>query len=388
MSTEEPILENEEIIDEEDTSSDRVVITHPFSPSEIELTSPSLNLGDLIDMLTHGEINLDTDFQREGNLWNIQKQSRLIESVLLGLRLPAFYFEKVDKQKWDIIDGLQRCWTIKNFCVDKEFALTGLEFLKEFEGKKFDELDYIFKREIKRSQITVNLLTIGVQKRAKYILFQRLNTGGVELTPQEVRNAVYQGIAIDTLKKMSKSDQFIEATGGRIPTQRKQNDDFISRFMSFYLTDFNKYNPDLDSFININMDKLIELPEKERQQLIDDFNKAMTIATMVFGVDAFRKRNKMDDVRKPINKAYFEVISVNFSKLTDQETTNLINNKELFKENLLVIMNSKKYWDSLSSGTGKVDSVKTRFSWFRDVMYKSINGNKIKVSDDNKIEDC
>jgi len=379
--------ENEElIIDLEDTSSGNVTITHPFSPSEIELISPSMNLGDLIDMLAHSEINLDTDFQREGNLWEEQKQSRLIESVLLGLRLPAFYFEKVEKKKWDIIDGLQRCWAIKNFCVDESFALVGLEFLKEFENKFFNELDYDFQREIRRSQITVNLLTIGVQKRAKYILFQRLNTGGVELTPQEVRNAVFQGVAIDTVKKMAKSDAFKIATGGRIPTKRKQDDDFVSRFIAFYLTDFNQYYPDLDTFINDNMEILSNIEPIGRDKMVADFYKAMNLANAIFGNDAFRKRNEREDSRKPINKAYFEVIAVNFSKLNNDEMELLTFNQVLFKDNLITLMKNKRYWNSLSAGTGKKDSVIIRFSWFQEIIKKSINEQTIRITDDYKIE--
>lgn len=382
------INEDENSIDIEDTSSGNILITHPFSPNEIELISPSMNLGDLIDMLAHYEINLDTDFQREGNLWEKQKQSRLIESVLLGLRLPAFYFEKVEKKKWDIIDGLQRCWAIKNFCVDQTFSLTGMEFLKEFEDKYFNQLDYDFQREIRRSQITVNLLTIGVQKRAKYILFQRLNTGGVELTPQEVRNAVFQGVAIETVKKMAKSNAFQKVTLNSIPSKRKQDEDFVSRFIAFYLTDFSQYSPDLDTFINDNMEKLATVEQDDRNRLMNDFNNAMNLAIMIFGNDAFRKRNDINASRKPINKAYFEVIAVNFSKLTNNEMESLTFNQFVFKENLITLMKNSRYWNSLSAGTGQKDSVTIRFSWFKEVMEKSINGNKIRITNDYKIESC
>ena len=118
MSVEEKEYERqlEKEVDEEDISSDsRELITTPFKPSDIRLTTPPMNLGDLIDMIREGWVNFGTDYQRAGNLWNDEKQSRLIESVLLGLRLPAFYFEEVSKRQWNIIDGLQRCCAIKNF---------------------------------------------------------------------------------------------------------------------------------------------------------------------------------------------------------------------------------------------------------------------------------
>lgn len=370
---------NEVLIEDEDTSSDKGVITHPFLPSEIELISPPMNLGDLIDKLAHGEINLDTDFQREGNLWEPQKQSRLIESVLLGLRLPAFYFEKVEKKRWDVIDGLQRCWAIKNFCVDKSLSLVGLEFLKEFDGKKFDSLDYDFQRDIKMSPITVNLLTIGLQKRAKYILFQRLNTGGIELTPQEIRNAVFQGPAIETVKKMAKMPSFIKATQGKIPTKRKQHEDFVSRFIAFYITDYRKYYPDLDTFINDNMDILSRKDADFHVKMAEDFVKSMDLSYAIFKKDAFRKRISINAPRNPINKAYFEVIAVTFAKLTESEKKNLIMRQDLFKANLINLMNNQRYFASLSSGTGKRESVLLRFSLFKKVMNDSINGEKFEI---------
>lgn len=117
-------------IDPEDTSSGPERITHPFNPNDIEIETPPYTVGYLIDHLEHEEINMNTEFQRENNLWTAEKQSKLIESILLGLPLPAFYFD-TSNEKWDIIDGLQRCCSIENFCVKKQLKLTGLEFLAE-----------------------------------------------------------------------------------------------------------------------------------------------------------------------------------------------------------------------------------------------------------------
>ena len=112
-------------IDKEDTSSNEI-ITQPFSPNDIELVNPPMNLGDLIDRIDYGWIDFNTEYQRQENLWSLGKQSRLIESALLGLRLPAFYFEEVSKKCWKIIDGLQRCCAIRNYSVEQNFRLCEL----------------------------------------------------------------------------------------------------------------------------------------------------------------------------------------------------------------------------------------------------------------------
>jgi hypothetical protein len=378
----------EEIIDIEDTSSGSDTIIRPFNPNEIEIETPPYTVGYLIDRLSFEEINLNTEFQRENNLWSPVMQSRLIESILLGLPLPAFYFDTSNK-KWDIIDGLQRCCSIDNFCVKKSFKLTGLEFLgyrdnKPFlEGKSFDELDRTLQRSIITRPITVNLVK-KADKKVRFILFKRLNTGGLELTPSEIRNAVFQGIPANAIKKMAKCDSFISATEGRIPSKRMQDRDFVSRFVAFYLIGFQKYEPGLDDFINSSMELL---DKTDINQLENDFNRALNLARDIFGNDAFRKRMDKNDARKPINKAYFEVITVLFSKLNNNEINSLIKNREIFKTNLITLMKTFRYSNSLSGGTGTKDSVNIRFSWFKIVLEKSILGKYIKIGDDNKIDD-
>ena len=378
----------EELIEPEDTSSGADSITHPFNPNEIEIETPPFTIGYLIDRLEHNEINMNTEFQREGNLWSPITQSRLIESVLLGLPLPAFYFDTSNPQ-WDIIDGLQRCCSIENFCVKKELKLTGLEFLGELnnmpylEGKGFDELDRKLQRSIITRPITVNFIK-KAHKDVRYILFKRLNTGGLKLEDPEIRNAVYQGIPADTIKEMAMLDEFKLATGGVIPTKRMEDRDFVSRFIAFYLKDFSEYQPGLDSFINSTM----ELVEKtDRDKLYSDFISSLKLAVTVFGNEAFRKRTDIKHKRRPLNKAYFEVVTATFAKLNSMEQSMLLANSNLLKENLITLMNVPRYSNSLSGGTGTKDSVNIRFSWFRQVLSKSMNGQKIKISNDNKIED-
>jgi hypothetical protein len=389
MSTEENYITQNEDIDVEDTSSGLdETITHPFNPNDIEIETPPFTVGYLIDRMEHGEINMNTDFQRDGNLWTEEQQSRLIESILLGLPLPAFYFDTANKQ-WDIIDGLQRCCAIENFCVKKTLRLRGLEFLAEKDGKQyleglgFDDLDRELQRSIITRPITINLIK-KAPRSIRFILFKRLNTGGLELKPQEIRNAVYQGYAADTIKNMAKLEEFIQATGKRIPTKRMEDRDFVSRFVAFYLIDYSEYQPGLDDFINSSM----ELLEKKENQLIErDFKESLNLAYKIFREDAFRKRTDSREKRRPINKAYFEVITVLFAKLSDQNKRELLNHKDLFKENLMTLMANDRYSNSLSRGTGTKDSVNIRFSWFEQVLFKSINGIKIRISNDNKIED-
>jgi len=371
-------------VEEEDTSSNDVVITHPFKPNEIEIITPPFTVGYLMDRIEHEEINMNTDFQRSGDLWDEVKQSRLIESILLGLPLPAFYFD-TNSKNWDIIDGLQRCCSIRNFCVEKTLKLTGLEYLTNMNGLGFTDLDRILQRNIITRAITVNLLQKS-SNNVRYILFKRLNTAGLVLTPQEIRNAIYQGKATEALNKLSTIPEFLNAIGGKISKSRMQDKDFVCRFIAFYLTDYKDYKPDLDNFLNEGME-LLRKEDIKIEPIKRDFKKALQLAIDIFEADAFRKRINKKDRRSKINKAYFEAITVNFSKLTSKDEKLLRYNKELFKENLIKLMKSKRYNSSLSV-TGNKDSVFIRFSMFQQVMQKSIQGKKVRITHDNKIEDC
>lgn len=374
-------------VEEEDTSSHETITT-PFSPSDISISNPPMNLGDLIDMINEGWINFGTDYQREENLWDGTQQSRLIESVLLGLRLPAFYFEEVTKRNWNIIDGLQRCCAIRNFCVDKALSLTDLEFLADrFNGKKYSDFDFATKRDIRMLPITVNILAKGVPDMVKYVLFKRLNTGGIPLTNQEIRNAIYSGPAIETIKRMAKSQEFIKATDGKVETLRKTDMDFASRFAAFYILGWENYKPDLERFINEAMETLRDQwKDIDRTNMENDFKRAMDLSNKLFGNWAFRRRREQNARRTPLNKAYFEVIGVLLSKLNFQSQKMLFDNKELLIENMIVAMKfNQTYWNSFSGGTGDRNAVKLRFSYMSQIIQMTLKNKKIRITDDKEI---
>ncbi len=374
-------------VEEEDTSSHETITT-PFSPSDISISNPPMNLGDLIDMINEGWINFGTDYQREENLWDDTQQSRLIESVLLGLRLPAFYFEEVTKRNWNIIDGLQRCCAIRNFCVDKTLSLTDLEFLADkFNGKKYSDFDFATRRDIRMLPITVNILAKGVPDMVKYVLFKRLNTGGIPLTNQEIRNAIYSGPAIETIKRMAKSQEFIKATDGKVETLRKTDMDFASRFAAFYVLGWGNYKPDLERFINEAMETLRDQwTDIDRTNMVNDFKRAMDLSNKLFGNWAFRRRREWNARRTPLNKAYFEVIGVLLSKLDFQFQKKLFDKKDLLIENMIVAMKfNQTYWNSFSGGTGDRNAVKLRFSYMSQIIQMTLNNKKIRITDDKEI---
>ena len=367
-------------IDEEDSSSDTITI--PYRPSDIRIDTHPMNIGDLIEMIDANWINFDTEYQRLQNLWPETLQSRLIESILLGLRLPAFYFEEVSRRQWNIIDGLQRCCAIQNFCVKKTLKLSGLEFLgMEFNGKGYDDFPFEIRRDLKMLPITVNILQTGTPPNVKYILFKRLNTGGMTLTPQEIRTAMFPEV-VPVLREMAESPDFLRVTHGKIPTKRQEDKDFVSRFIAFYLLGWQAYksNMDIETFVNESMQKLrgeVKSGSETIEKIKADFIRSLLTAEKIFGYDAFRKRFKREDSLKPLNKAYFEVLTSTFARLKGEEEVCLVNRKELLKDNLIHLMNDATFVTSISTGTGRLDRVQTRFKGVADAIQATLKGCKM-----------
>lgn len=130
------LVSNDEVVEDEEI----VQIEIPFNPEKIDIVMDRIVCLTLINRLRHGAIELESDFQRKAGLWTTEQKSRLIESILLNIPLPAFYFDSSNKEKWLVIDGLQRLSTINEFVVQEKFKLKNLEFLKDWEGKVFSEL--------------------------------------------------------------------------------------------------------------------------------------------------------------------------------------------------------------------------------------------------------
>lgn len=372
MSTEDIKIQEESDVDKEDLYGGRSneVITKHFNPNEIDVDISTVNLGSLIDQLENDEIDLQPDFQRATDVWDNVKKSRLIESILLGLPLPSFYFsEDPVSQKLSIIDGLQRICAIRDFVLKEEdpLKLEGLQFLKNFEGLTYSQLARPEVKRIKSLKITMNTLRKGTPLDVKYIIFQRVNTAGEPLTSQEMRHALNQGPAAIFIKKLADMESFKKATNYSVKSKRMQDRDFANRFVAFFIG-YQDYTGDLDMFLNDKMGELNRMTSEQREGIRVSFDKAMKCCYDIFKEDTFRKRYKLDDRRKPISKAVYDTLSVNIAWLSDEERKLLLKNAEVFKGGMIRLFNDEKFNFSISTGTGQKYNVDLRFTMVKSLI--------------------
>lgn len=364
---------NEPDVEYEDLSG--ALMEKPFDPNKIDITTKTPSIDILIKRLKAepAEIDLSPAFQRHSDLWDDEKQSRLIESILIKFPLPAFYFDGSDNNKWLVVDGLQRLSSLRNFIILQKLKLKGLEFLRQLNGLKFDDLPRSLQRQIEETQITAYIINDGTPEEVKFNIFQRINTGGLTLNSQEIRHALNQGIPAQFVAELAELDEFKFATDEALKPKRMLDREFVTRFLAFYLHPYPEYVPDLDTYMNSAMGELKKMDDAQRQKIKSDFVQSVLLAKSIFGDWAFRKADKYPDKRKPINKALFEVWSVSLAKLEDFQRKTLEERKEiLFNKSIELVKEDAMFFDSITTSTGNKSSVAYRFSSIEKIIHATL----------------
>lgn len=159
--------------------------------------------------------------------WTTKKRSLLIESFLLNIPVPPVFLFEHDYNEYEVIDGRQRIETIRAF-LSNDFPLTSLEYWPELERKRFNDLPAVLQKGLLRRSLSAVVLlaeTRGLGANGidvRRVLFDRLNTGGIRLNPQELRNALYPGPLNALLMRLARSDAFTATWG--IPRFTKNED--------------------------------------------------------------------------------------------------------------------------------------------------------------------
>lgn len=332
-----------------------------YNPDEINIFTREPTIEQLLRRIDEAALDLAPDFQRHANIWKDDAKSRLIESILIRIPLPAFYIDATDEDKWLVVDGLQRLSALKQFMSDKTLRLCGLEYLTNFEGKNYDEIERRYQRRIEETQVTVYLIEKGTPPEVKYNIFKRINTGGLPMSPQELRHALNPGKATKFLAKLATSDEFQQVTKlSKLRKMRMDDREFILGFLAFTLTSYKDYRSEKRNlFLSKALSKVNNMSEPELQEIENDFKKAMVAAWNIFGKNAFRKISQHQTKMFPINKALFEVWSVNLSLLSDEQIDILKQHKENLIENFRNYVDSDR--DFLTSISQAAEKIEYRF---------------------------
>jgi hypothetical protein len=298
---------------------------NPYNPEEIKVRTDRIPITLIYQMIENGDIDLNPDFQRH-LVWDQIQKSRLIESILLRIPLPMFYFAEDKEGKLSVVDGLQRISAIKDF-MDNKFPLKNLQYLENTCGNRYYQtidkkqgIDAKYVRWFNLTNLSANVIDPSSPYQVKYNIFRRINTGGKPLNNQEIRNCLTgQGLR-EALKEMVAMPEFKLATDNSIRSKRMEDQEVALRFLMFCgkvaaegnIDSYNGYmDISLDEFTESNMKK----SKAELQQQIQKFSAAMKNAEYLIGQRyAFRKILPASIIpgayKQLINKALFVCTSV------------------------------------------------------------------------------
>ncbi|WP_437732474.1 DUF262 domain-containing protein [Sorangium sp. So ce1335] len=296
---------------------------------------------------------MDPDFQRDF-VWNDERQSRLIESVLMRIPLPVFYLAENPDGKLVVVDGLQRLTTFQKFLTDKlKLKLQN----PDLKNKKFSDLPAKLQNRIEDTQLTLYLIDSKVPDRARLDIFERVN-GGVPLTRQQMRNALYQGKATRALKELAHDPLFVQATGGSLDSKTMRDREAVNRFCAFHLLGSFSYGDDMDQFLGDALAEINKMPEAGIDALKAAFLQSMSNNLLVFGKHAFRKHDRDRETRSTFNMSLFDVFSTGLARY---EHTLVDSHKEQIRDGFFLLMKQEEFVRDITYGTNGRRQVEGRF---------------------------
>lgn len=341
-----------------------------------------LSFRELITMYDEEEL-IKPELQRK-YVWSKDEASKFIDSLLLGLPVPSIFLAKVGDQKL-IIDGYQRLMTVYDFVHgifsgdNKVFKLTNSEAINQrWRGKAFAELP---KDEQRRIQSTTIHAIIFEQKHpandsGMYKIFERINTSGRTLKPQEIRNCVYHGAFNTALMSLNEYPIWRKVWGSDDSDSRMTDVEFILRFFTLDTlmttgTDLKKVV--LKKELNVFMANNAEADEAQINVMKEEFKKVIDIIWNALGRDAFRnltkstEKNPTQKFSNSIHPAIFDAVTIATGQILKEGKTGSISN--FTKDNYKSLLNDAEFIDCITTRTTNTDKIQRRVELARQHLF-------------------
>jgi Protein of unknown function DUF262 len=225
----------------------------------VSFDSYDLSVGQLLNMFESGQIEVPPEYQRQF-IWDEGRESQLVESVMLGIPVPSLFMATNADSTWEIVDGVQRLGTLAHFYgtatllkkVKRSAALeiADLEKLSALNGQSYNQLPTSTQLMFNTRPIRVTVLNDKSDLHVRFDLFERLNTGGISLTNQEIRNCVFRGPFNDDIKRLAANRQFLSVI--KLKGSDAKNgtaEEFVLRFFAF-LERYSEFDHSVKDFLN------------------------------------------------------------------------------------------------------------------------------------------
>jgi Protein of unknown function DUF262 len=335
--------------------------------SRVSTQALDISFNELLDMATNGELNISPDYQRLFR-WSEGQRSRFIESLILQMPIPPIFVIEEDEGKYLLIDGLQRISSYLHFrgqldAPHLDPPVKGgeaLSLVEELNGKKFEDLPPSLQIRLKRAFIRVEIVRKGTDPHFKYHMFKRLNTGGEDLSDQQVRNCAIRLLSSDFpefLIKLSKTDSFVSCTVSLTQNRMLEAEDqeLVLRFFALK-NRRDRFKHGVNDFLTEFMEDVAD-PDKPYSFKYDDeekiFLKTFAILGASLGEKAFAFRNKAgNELASGFSIYHFESITMGIQPILELLDPDDMQQMKKLKEELRKIKLDAEF-AKMTTGGGK-----------------------------------
>jgi len=393
LETDQEYIDADQEIEEEEEDSDETVDSS-YIPNVV-VYGTDWTTETIFTQLVRGNIELTPNFQRR-DAWNIQKKSRLIESLILGLPVPQIVLAERDnvKGKFIVLDGKQRLLSIFQFYGKSgssydNFKLTGLEILKKLNGSSYEDLQNSLLHPslinaLDNQSIRTTIIRNWQHESFLYTVFSRLNTANTPLSPQELRKSLTPGEFTNFIDEQSVEIQGLRLFfGSKEPDFRMRDAQILLKYVAFQLF-LSRYKGNLNQFLNEankELNKLWLSPQNQEkiQNIITTFAQAIDLTIQIFGEKNFAKiwlsdKNKYERQR---NQSVLEVMLFYFSdhKIQPQLIDVNVNvaKKESIEQAFQNLCGSEAFVKTLRSSTQNIPNTSTRLEMWGKKLKEVLN---------------
>jgi hypothetical protein len=304
---------------------------------------------------------MDPDYQRDF-IWNEDKQSKLIESVIMRIPLPAFYLAEDENGRMVVVDGLQRLSTIHHFLTNK--VRLKLDDQKELNNKLFKELSPKLQNRIEDCNLILYVIDSKVPERARLDIFERVNSGE-RLTRQQMRNCLYIGQATRFLKEEALTPLFVKVTGSSLDSGKMVDRELVNRFCAFFLLPVEEYKGDMDEHLALALKKMNTLDASALANMSGQFRNALENADLLFGAHAVRKFKPEQTRRRKFNASLWDILTTSLAVVPPDVVGA---NAAEFRTRFEGLMKDENFVESITVDANGATMVRHRFHVMRQVV--------------------
>jgi len=364
----------------------------PLTERKILTQSSEPTISSLCDRVDKGKVEVKADFQRK-YVWENKPliKSRLLESVILNIPIPAIYTAEDEKTgKEIVIDGQQRLLTFHGF-INNKFKLKGLSVLKELNGYFYKDLSNEKDETIKNLKDKLgdlqdligdrSIRVIKILKEShpdiKFEIFERLNRGSVKLNDQELRNCIYRGNFNDLMKELVKNKDFQRLQGLKNSHSRMLDVERVLRFFAFCDRSERNYKAPLKKFLNDYMKSKQDIEENEIETKKELFKKSVELCQTVFGNVSYRRvfaggeDNPNGYIDDSLNQGIFDIQMYDFMEYSKRD---IVPKAQVIKDAFIdLVTSNEKFIETIEIGTYGTNQVKKRTEMWINKLREIVN---------------